>query len=52
MTRTKFLLLSATITLAVAFGSPAFALNPQPLPPGRTAAPTHIFCVNGNHFHR
>jgi hypothetical protein len=52
MTRAKILLLSATCALAIASASPAFALNPQPLPPGRTAVPTHVFCANGNHFHR
>ena len=52
MTRSKILLLSATFALAVASATPAFALNPQPLPPGRTAAPTHIFCANGNHILR
>jgi hypothetical protein len=32
MTRAKYLLLTAA--LAVAFATPALALNPQPLPPG------------------
>ena len=52
MTRAKFLLLSACCALAIATASPALALNPHPLPPGRTAAPTHVFCANGNHMHR
>jgi len=34
MTRTKCLLATAVCALAVAFGTPALALNPQPLPPG------------------
>lgn len=51
MTRAKILLLSATVGLAVALGTPAFALNPQPLPPGH-AAPTHVACANGQHFRR
>jgi hypothetical protein len=52
MTRVKILLLTATCALAIASATPAFALNPQPLPPGRTTAPTHIFCANGNHILR
>jgi hypothetical protein len=51
MTRKKLILVAGTCAVAVAIGSPAFALNPQPLPPGH-AAPTHIFCANGNHFRR
>jgi hypothetical protein len=50
MTRAKLLLLSVTAALAIASGTPAFALNPQPLPPGH-AAPTHIVC-KGTHFRR
>ncbi len=34
MTRAKILLISATCAFAIAAGTPAFALNPQPLPPG------------------
>jgi hypothetical protein len=34
MTRANCLLLSAVCALAFAFGTPAMALNPQPLPPG------------------
>jgi hypothetical protein len=56
MTRAKILLLTAACALTVAFGTPAFALNPQPLPPGIV---THInihpvsqACVNGKHFGR
>lgn len=57
MTRAKILLLSATCALAVAFGSPAFALNPQPLPPGikthiniPAVQTTNVQCANGQHF--
>ena len=52
MTRTKLALLSAAFAVAIASATPALALNPQPLPPGRTAAPSHIACANGGHFHR
>jgi hypothetical protein len=60
MTRTKILLLSAACALTVAFGSPAFALNPQPLPPGimahiniHTNVPTiNQACVTGQHIGR
>ena len=52
MTRKKLILVAGTCAVAVAIGSPAYALNPQPLPPGRTAAPSHVFCATGNHFHR
>ena len=34
MTRISYLLLTAACALAVTFGTPALALNPQPLPPG------------------
>jgi hypothetical protein len=34
MTRVKYLILTAACAFAVAFGTPALALNPQPLPPG------------------
>jgi hypothetical protein len=58
MTRTKILLLSAACALTVAFGTPAFALNPQPLPPGIAAHinihtnvhPITQACVTGKHF--
>jgi hypothetical protein len=50
MTRKKLILVTGC-ALAVAIGSPAYALNPQPLPPGY-AAHTHVFCVSGNHAHR
>jgi hypothetical protein len=51
MTRTKILLLSVAVSFAATLGTPALALNPQPLPPGH-AAPTHIFASAGNHRHR
>jgi hypothetical protein len=50
MTRKKLILVAGTCAMAVAIGSPAYALNPQPLPPGRTATPAHIYCANGNHY--
>jgi hypothetical protein len=56
MTRAKYLLLTAACALTVAFGSPAFALNPQPLPPGIAAhinihANVHTqACVTGQHI--
>ena len=34
MTRVNYLLMTAACIFAVAFGTPALALNPQPLPPG------------------
>ena len=34
MTRINYLLLATGCALAVSFGTPALALNPQPLPPG------------------
>jgi hypothetical protein len=34
MSRAKFVLLPAFCALAIAVGTPAMALNPQPLPPG------------------
>jgi hypothetical protein len=37
MTRKKLILVAGTCAMAVAIGSPAFALNPQPLPPGYAA---------------
>jgi hypothetical protein len=51
MTRAKILLIAASCAVTVATASPALALNPQPLPPGRTAS-THFFCANGNYTHR
>jgi hypothetical protein len=52
MTRKKLILVAGTCAMAVAIGSPAYALNPQPLPPGRTAAPIHVVYATGSHFHR
>jgi hypothetical protein len=34
MSRAKYILLPAVCALAFAVGTPALALNPQPLPPG------------------
>jgi hypothetical protein len=51
MTRAKILLIAASCAVTLATASPALALNPQPLPPGRTAS-THVFCVSGTHMHR
>jgi hypothetical protein len=51
MTRAKILLIAASCAVTIATASPALALNPQPLPPGRTAS-THVFCANGNYTHR
>jgi hypothetical protein len=56
MSRTKLLLVPAICALAVTFGGPALALNPQPLPPGFKAPPTfhgartQIFCASGQHI--
>jgi hypothetical protein len=40
MTRASYLLLSAVCALAFTLGTPAMALNPQPLPPGLKHQPT------------
>jgi hypothetical protein len=48
MARTKIILLAAVGALTITAASPALALNPQPLPPGR--APTPVFCANGHHI--
>ncbi len=54
MTRAKLLLLICALTVTI--GTPAFALNPQPLPPGRAintnGHTNHVFCANGNHYGR
>jgi len=52
MTRKKLMLVTGTCTMAVAIGSPAYALNPQPLPPGRTAPPTPVYYAAGTHYQR
>ena len=56
MTRKKLILVAGTCAVAVAIGSPAYALNPQPLPPGYQSHThwTHrtVFCANGNHIRR
>jgi len=53
----KYILLAAIGTLTITAVSPAFALNPQPLPPGRVHTPTISAstplsqqCANGKHF--
>jgi hypothetical protein len=57
MTRAKLLLLTCALTVAI--GTPAFALNPQPLPPGykshvntqtTTTTQTSGFYSKGEHF--
>ncbi|HTV29941.1 MAG TPA: hypothetical protein VMF32_19400 [Xanthobacteraceae bacterium] len=56
MTRSKILLLSAICSLTVALGTPAFALNPQPLPPMKVHVTipavqhTSVQCATGKHF--
>jgi hypothetical protein len=40
MTRVTYLLLPAVCALAFTLGTPAMALNPQPLPPGFKHQPT------------
>jgi hypothetical protein len=40
MTRAKYFLLPAICALAFTAGTPAMALNPQPLPPGFKQPPT------------
>ena len=56
MTRKKLILIAGTCAVAVAIGSPAYALNPQPLPPGyqshTTGHTATVFCANGNHIRR
>jgi len=56
MTRKKLILVAGTCAVAVAIGSPAYALNPQPLPPGYQSHPAGhpatVFCANGNHIRR
>jgi len=49
MARTKIILLAAIGTLAITAASPAFALNPQPLPP-RYFPTTQLQCANGHHI--
>lgn len=57
MSRTKWLFVPAICALAVAAGTPALALNPQPLPPGlkqstfsRGSNHVQIYCASGQHF--
>jgi hypothetical protein len=59
MSRTKLLLIAASCATAIATATPALALNPQPLPPGRAAyqavAAGHqgtVFCASGTHHGR
>jgi hypothetical protein len=49
MSRAKFVLLPALCVLAIAVGTPAMALNPQPLPPGFKQPTTF---QSGKHFVR
>ncbi|HLH94915.1 MAG TPA: hypothetical protein VKW08_07340 [Xanthobacteraceae bacterium] len=57
MLRTKWIFVPAIAALALAFGTPAMALNPQPLPPGLKHSPVfrtsqaQIFC-KGTHLPR
>ena len=56
MPRTKWIIVPAICALALAFGTPAFALNPQPLPPGLKAPPyfqashVQVYCASGQHI--
>jgi hypothetical protein len=56
MSRTKWILIPTICALAVTLGTPALALNPQPLPPGFKQPTTfhgnHVqtFCASGQHF--
>jgi len=45
MSRAKYLLLSAISALAFVAGTPAMALNPQPLPPGIHLVP-NCLCLS------
>jgi hypothetical protein len=52
----KLFLVPALCAVAFTFGTPAMALNPQPLPPGFKQPTTlHasrllVYCVSGQHF--
>ena len=54
MLRAKLILIPAICAVAFTFGTPAMALNPQPLPPGfKQPAPvhaSHFHCASGQHF--
>jgi hypothetical protein len=58
MTRARWLLLPMACALAFTFGTPAMALNPQPLPPGfkqpnsSPAGRFHTLCCDGRHLQR
>ena len=55
----KYFMLPAVLAVAAAVGTPAFALNPQPLPPGyqnysgakfaATGRSVTPYCVSGSH---
>ena len=48
MTRKKLILVAGTCAVAVAIGSPAYALNPQPLPPGYQSHAGATFGATGH----
>jgi hypothetical protein len=56
MPRAKLILIPAICAVAFAFGTPAMALNPQPLPPGFKqpttfhASRTQVYACNGQHY--
>ena len=56
MPRAKLILIPAICAVAFAFGTPAMALNPQPLPPGFKqpttfhASQVQVYAASGKHF--
>jgi hypothetical protein len=56
MLRAKLILIPAICAVAFAFGTPAMALNPQPLPPGFKqpttfhASRTQVYACTGTHY--
>jgi PAS domain S-box-containing protein len=56
MLRVKLILIPAMLAVAFTFGTPAVALNPQPLPPGFKQPTTfhaghlQVYCASGQHF--
>lgn len=56
MQRARLILIPAICAVAFAFGTPAMALNPQPLPPGFKqpttfhASRTQVYACSGKHF--
>ena len=63
MTRARYIRLPAVCSLVATFGTSAFALNPQPLPPGEhasyasakfaaTGRTTAVYRANGQHAPR